>query len=88
MVGALIKNARAAKGISAAFLAEKVGLTQSTISRVESGERELSEEKLSLVAKVLEMDDNEIFLAAGVIPSDLKEKLLNDPKLFRKLRED
>ncbi len=52
-IGASIRNNRKKNGITQDILAEKIGVTKSTISKYELGQREPGFEQLILIAKAL-----------------------------------
>lgn len=68
IVGRILVNLRKAAGIGQDELAESVGITQSTLSRVERGESALTVDQLARAAKrlggkasnILEMADNAV----------------------------
>jgi transcriptional regulator with XRE-family HTH domain len=61
MVGQRIKTLRAKKGISQEYLAEQLGLTQSTLARIEQGKTKLAASLLPTVCKTLDVDLEDIF---------------------------
>ena len=64
-LGNLIKEARTAKGLSQAALAEKVdGVTASDISKIERGEKEPSQAAIRQIAKVLGVTQKSLLEAA------------------------
>lgn len=65
------------RNISQAELARKSGVSQPVISRVISNERNPSPDTLQKFAKGLRININEVYLAAGILPSgqDIKDAL-------------
>jgi len=61
-MGENIRKQREAKGIKQEWLAMKVNLDKSEISRIENGKRNTSVKMLLLIATVLEMDPSQLFL--------------------------
>lgn len=55
MIGARIKTARIGKGLSQTDVADKIGLTPSHISKLESGKRVLSQSKMLELARLLDV---------------------------------
>lgn len=51
----MLREVRRAKGLSQTDLAARIGCDQSIISRMESGERPITLERLRIVAAVLEV---------------------------------
>lgn len=65
-VGTLIKEARAAAGLTQAQLAEKAGnVTAAEISRAERGEKELSQAVLRAIAKATGITQSSLLAAAS-----------------------
>ena len=65
-VGTLIKEARAAAGLTQAQLAEKAGnVTAAEISRAERGEKELSQAVLKAIAKATGITQSSLLAAAA-----------------------
>ncbi|TVQ91063.1 MAG: GTP cyclohydrolase I FolE2 [Deltaproteobacteria bacterium] len=70
--------------LSQAELGQQLGVSKSWISRVESGERQLSCEALVRLAQVLGQDPQIVQLRAGVVPDDLMSRIATDPAGFRR----
>ena len=89
-----LKNARLNRGFSQKDLAKKTGIDPSYLHKIENSRIQYppAEEKLKLLATILEIDEDELIFLAGKVPekySDLLKKhhkLL--PILFRLLREN
>lgn len=60
-IGANIRRHRQAKQIKQEYLAIKVGLCKSAISRLENGLRDTSLKRLLKVAEILEIDPVKLF---------------------------
>ena len=56
-IGEAVKIARNAKGLTQGQLAELCGIDQSMISRIESGNENLSEKKIKLVCGILQLGE-------------------------------
>lgn len=67
-LGRLIRERRAELGISQNQLATRTRLDHSFISRVESGERDMSRSHIPALAAVLDMHPDELLIAAGYLP--------------------
>lgn len=72
-LGAYLQNARQAKGLSLMALSEIAGVTDATISRIETGTfRAPAPDKLAQIAAALELPLADVFtLAEYAIPNDL-----------------
>jgi transcriptional regulator with XRE-family HTH domain len=71
ILGELIRQARKAKGLTSHDLAERIGLAQSNIVRIEQGH--IAEPKPSILgrlAEVLDLDMADVYEAAGYPQSD------------------
>jgi len=79
-VARLLTRLRAERGISKAELAEKTGLSPSSITRFEQGSRDPERETILLMAKamVLPLADRDRLLAAG----GFRSELWDDPLLI------
>jgi GTP cyclohydrolase I len=82
MFGSWLKSQRTARKISQQVLAERLGTSASFLSRVESGEKRLSEALLAQLAGVMGMDPTAVQLRGGVVPSDLLHTITADPESF------
>ncbi len=66
-LGVRIKNLRTEKGLTQSFVARKLGYKySSTLSEIESGKKGINAEKIPLVAKILDVDINELFFEEKV----------------------
>ena len=74
-IGDKIRSIRTSRGYSQEFLAEQLGITQGTYSRIESGGK-ISVERLISIAKVLKVTPNDIlnFSPNNIQPSTRKEE--------------
>ena len=63
-IGNEIRTARRAKGLSQRELAEKVGLTRGQYSHYETGKNSMSLETWAKIAKVLDLEPDEVPLKA------------------------
>lgn len=60
-VGSRIREIRKSKGISATFVANKLGLHPSTIGKYETGERSVDADLLPEIAKILGVNVGDFF---------------------------
>jgi len=67
-VGARIKAAREAEGLSQEYVAARVGMARSSIANLEAGRQDMSISRLALVAAAVNLD-----LAQLIQPGDLPE---------------
>ena len=80
-VGELIREQRKRLGVTQRVLAEAVGKTFPHISKVESGTERASDELLRAIAERLEMDPDELLLAARRLPEDVTAAVLEKSDL-------
>ena len=80
--GAWLKQRRAARGYSQQDLAGILGVSAAHLSRVESGEKGLSETCIERAAEALGIDPQELALRAGVVPPALFQAIARDPRAF------
>jgi transcriptional regulator with XRE-family HTH domain len=66
MVGERIKKLRTKKGMSQEYLSEQLGLTQSTLARIEQGKAKLAASLVPALCKMLEVEIEEIFSSEKV----------------------
>ncbi len=69
--GPWLRKQRAARGFSQQQLADHLGISSAHLSRVEGGEKRLSEDALRRVADLLGLAFNDVALRAGVVPAEL-----------------
>lgn len=60
MIGNKIKNIRELKNFTQEYMAERLDISQAAYSKLEKGDIKVSAEKLSQIAKVLEVNPEEI----------------------------
>lgn len=60
-----IKKTREAQGITQAQLAKKLGVSQSDVSKIESGSRDIGVVLLNKVARILDVDLMELIYGKG-----------------------
>jgi transcriptional regulator with XRE-family HTH domain len=60
-LGNKIKKLRELKNLTQSYMASELGITQSTYSKIEIGEIDISFSKLEKISEVLEMSPEEIF---------------------------
>lgn len=82
-----VRLIREARGVTQEDLANKSGVSQNSISRIETGERKPRKSTLAKLAKALEVEDPEVLI--GEVPEVLTfEEILDwDPEQRRKLFE-
>lgn len=80
--GAWLKDQRLARGLSQQELAERLGVSGGHLSRVESGDKALSEEKVAVVAAVLGLEESVVRLRAGLLEPSWLEAIARDPEGF------
>lgn len=85
-IGNNIKLYRNKKGLTQKQLAEKIGTTDSAITRYESNSREPSIEIITKIAKALNISINEL-LDDKVVSNDIGSKIIS-AKIFRKLDDE
>lgn len=86
-LGDLIWPAMRAKGMNATELAEQVGISRQFLYRLTSGEQSPIPDKVEALAKALDLDADEIYVAAGVIPPDIKRDLTTSVFTVRAARD-
>jgi len=77
IVGRILVSLRKDAGIGQDQLAEAIGITQSTLSRVERGESALTVEQLALVAKKLNDKASNILVMADDAVEELNAQGIN-----------
>lgn len=89
-LGQRIKKERLALGMTQRDLAEAIGITVPYMSKIEASKETPTDEKLVRIAEILRLDSDELILAAGRIPSDVRDRLAADPtkglEFLRKIR--
>ncbi|MCY3862646.1 MAG: helix-turn-helix transcriptional regulator [bacterium] len=85
-IAGMLRNAREAKGQSLRSAAKDLGVDASYLSRVETGERQPSAELRDRAVSHYALDGEHVALAAGDIPSDIAEILLQHPELLVEIR--
>ncbi len=81
--GKLIRERREAKNISLRKFAQQVGLSATYLSKIERGEMAApGEEKIKIIAEHLELDEDELLALAGKVSTDLKELIMEHPKVI------
>ncbi len=80
--GGWLRATRLEKGWTQAVLADRIGVSHSLLSKVESGERRFPEPTLRTIAAALGTDPSILLLRAGVVPPELVARILADPGAF------
>lgn len=79
MFGQKIKEARREKRITQRDLAKLISVDFTYISKIETGALEPpSEVVISRIAKILELDPNELFLLAKKVPTEFKNSIIEE----------
>lgn len=60
MIGNKIKNIRELKNLTQEYMAERLDISQAAYSKLEKGDIKVSEEKLSQIAKILDVNPDDI----------------------------
>ncbi|MGB0638557.1 MAG: helix-turn-helix domain-containing protein [Myxococcota bacterium] len=77
-----MRSERISNNLNQRSFADKLSVSSSFLSRVESDEKRLSGEALSRAAELLGVDPVQMQLRAGVVPPDLAEKIAANPDAF------
>ncbi len=86
--GRLVKRERQARALSLMDVGDRCGVQPGLLSEIESGAVIPSEPLLSRLATALECDPAAVSLAAGLIPTPLRDAIASDPHHFAaQLRE-
>jgi len=80
--GAWLRARRAELRLSQRELADRLDLTKSWISRVETDDKALSPQALDQLATLLGRDPDEVRLRAGVLPEPARAAIAADPNAF------
>jgi len=77
--GQIIREARKSNQITQRDLAKRINVDFTYISKIENGALEPpSEEVITKMAKVLDIDENELFLAARKVPVEFRNTILQE----------
>jgi transcriptional regulator with XRE-family HTH domain len=84
--GELLRQYRAARGLSQAALAARAGLDRSYVNRMEAGERgapaQAAAEALAQALDLADVEADRLFVAAGLLPRSLRALGVADPTLL------
>lgn len=85
--GDQIREARERSGVSLRRIAKRVGISPSYLSQIERGvaERPPSYKVINMIAHLLDLDSIDLSLAAGRLPDPVRDALLKDPKLVKRI---
>ena len=90
----LIKEFRERKGLSKSEFARKIGVSAPLISNVESGMIILSDDRIDLATKVLNLNEEENLelkdvaaAFAGKLPKYIIKKIMEDDELFEYVKK-
>lgn len=89
-LGDVVREARVAKGLSLRDLAKKLGKTPSYLSDIENDRRVPAEEVLRDLARVLDVDFDDLMARAGRLGENAVRYMMKRPAvgvLFRKLSD-
>jgi transcriptional regulator with XRE-family HTH domain len=78
--GARIRSRREAKGIGLRKFAVSVGMSATYLSKIERGELSPSEDKIKVIANLLDADQDELLALAGRVKSDLSAIIRKQPR--------
>ena len=81
--GPWLRNRRQAHSWSQQAFAKKIKVSPAHLSRVEAGEKRLSEDALRRAAMLLGQEPDLLLLRAGVVPEALLDKIAAHPEDFR-----
>lgn len=76
----LLKQLRQKRGVSIKKLAVELGVNYTYISKLENSKANPSPEVINRFAHYFDYNADELMIAAGKIPKDIKEILKNNPK--------
>lgn len=77
--GEIIKDARKEKRITQRDLAKMISVDFTYISKIETGALEPpSESVIDKIAKILELDPNELFILAKKVPTEFKNSIIEE----------
>ena len=77
-----LRTERTRRNVSQTQFAELLGMSPAHMSRVERGEKRLSEDALRRVAELLDRSPDEVALRAGVVPEHLLARIAERPGAF------
>ena len=81
--GQWLKNQRMQRGFIQQDLAEQLSVSAAHLSRVESGEKQLSAEGIARLAEILGMETDDLLLRAGILPEAYRNLIAAEPHSFR-----
>jgi transcriptional regulator with XRE-family HTH domain len=70
-----LRSRREQLGLSQGDVAQSLGVSKSFLSHVESGNRQLTDEQISVLAKVLRLPPDLLALGTGRLPDDVREAI-------------
>ncbi|WP_164892386.1 helix-turn-helix transcriptional regulator, partial [Mesorhizobium sp. M5C.F.Ca.IN.020.32.2.1] len=77
-IGGLIKRRREAMGLSQQALADQIDVSKSYLSRIESGERSLTDDQANLLGQMLGAPPELLLLESGRLPADVQGAIAAD----------
>ena len=84
----LLRRLREDRGESLRGTAEALGVAPSYLSRVERGERPITEQMRPRLARYYNVEEDLIALASGEVPGDVLEILRDHPELIARIRQE
>lgn len=82
----MLKEGRAAKGLTLRQLAPLLGVTFTTVSKAENGHMAPGEDYLISAAEALDLDLDALLAAAGKVAPDVREAIVRRPALAGMIR--
>jgi len=81
--GSWLRQQRRSRSFSQQEFANHLGISAAHLSRVENGEKRLSEATLSRIAELLGFEESLVMLRAGVVPKSMMDAILRNPEAFQ-----
>ena len=81
--GSWLRQQRQSRSYSQQEFADHLGISAAHLSRVESGEKRLSEAGLARIAELLSFEESLVMLRAGMVPESLMNAILRNPEAFQ-----
>jgi len=83
---AVITRCRSDRGLGIRTLSKMIGVSPTHLRRLEANQSNPSEELVKKLSQVLNVDFDELMIAANRVPSDIVEYLLRNPSELRRIR--
>jgi transcriptional regulator with XRE-family HTH domain len=78
--GDVLRELRAKKGVGIKKMAKDIGLNYTYISKLENSKVNPSSDVVKRISRYFDYSCDELLLAAGKIPDEIKEILINNPR--------